>query len=66
MIYTIIMMNNNFIAGNANLDNPDEEIGTINIPSKRIDNVNLDYCISNSFGFGGTNSCIAIGKDFEQ
>ncbi len=66
MIYTIIMMNNNFIAGNANLDNPDEEIGKINIPSKRIDNVNLDYCISNSFGFGGTNSCIAIGKDFEQ
>ena len=65
MIYTIIMMNNNFIAGNANLNNPDGEIGKINIPSKRVDNVNLDYCLSNSFGFGGTNSCIAIGKGFE-
>ena len=65
MIYTIIMMNNNFIAGNANLNNLDEEIGKINIPSKRVDNVNLDYCLSNSFGFGGTNSCIAIGKGFE-
>ena len=61
-IYTIIMMNNNFISGSANIHNPDPEIGKIEIPQKTLKNIDINLALSNSFGFGGTNACLAISK----
>tara|TARA_B100000989_G_C19495560_1_gene451844 strand:+ start:286 stop:1515 length:1230 start_codon:yes stop_codon:yes gene_type:complete len=61
-IYTLLMMNNNFISGSANINNHDPEIGSIDIPRKTIQNININLALSNSFGFGGTNACIALSK----
>lgn len=61
VIYSILMMQNNFIAGNRNFDEPDEVSCNLNIPRERID-LDFDTFLSNSFGFGGTNSTIIIKK----
>ena len=63
-IYTLIMMNKNFISANSNFENPDENVRNIEIPSVTIKNFEHDVCLSNSFGFGGTNACLALGKYF--
>ena len=61
-IYTMIMMQNGFIAASANIDNPDPAIGDIPVPSTRMDNVDIKLALSNSFGFGGTNATLALRK----
>lgn len=61
IIYSILMMKNNFIAPNINYTEGDEISSKINIVSKT-KNQNIDVFLSNSFGFGGTNSAVIIKK----
>ncbi len=61
-IYCLLMMNNNFVAPSINIETLDEGAKDMNIAQTRIDNVDHDTVISNSFGFGGTNCTLAISK----
>jgi 3-oxoacyl-[acyl-carrier-protein] synthase-1 len=61
-IYSLLMMENNFICASANLETPDEEAAGLNIPQTRIDNIKLDRILSNSFGFGGTNASLVFER----
>ncbi|MDB2514716.1 beta-ketoacyl-ACP synthase I [Alphaproteobacteria bacterium] len=61
-IYTLIMMQNNFIAASANISNPDPAIGEIPVPQTRLDDISIGLALSNSFGFGGTNATLALRK----
>jgi 3-oxoacyl-[acyl-carrier-protein] synthase-1 len=55
------MMQHSFIAPNINLEEPDEDSEKLNIARTRID-ANIDVFLSNSFGFGGTNSSLIVKK----
>lgn len=61
IVYSIIMMQNGFVAPNINFENPDEYSEKLNIVSKTVDK-GLNVALSNSFGFGGTNSALVIKK----
>ncbi len=61
IVYSIIMMQNSFIAPNINLENPDEDAQKINLITKT-KNQKIDVFLSNSFGFGGTNSSLILRK----
>ncbi len=61
-IYTLLMMQQNFICASANIDTLDEAATGMPIVLERQDNVNINHAISNSFGFGGTNCTLAFSK----
>ena len=61
-IYTLLMMQNNFIGASANIITPDPAIGDIPVPQTRMDNKTINLALSNSFGFGGTNATLALAK----
>jgi len=60
-VYSIIMMNNGFVAPNLNFEELDEYSEHLNLATKTVDK-NLDVVLSNSFGFGGTNSALVIKR----
>jgi len=62
-IYTLLMMNNNFITESANIEELDDEANGMNILTSRHDE-QIDTAMSNSFGFGGTNASLVF-KRFE-
>ena len=61
VVYSLLMMHNDFIAPNINFANPDEDSAKLNIAAETID-LAFDCFLSNSFGFGGTNSSLIIKK----
>lgn len=61
-IYTLIMQKNNFVAASANITELDPKAEGMPIVTERLDNAKLDTVMSNSFGFGGTNSCLVFKK----
>ncbi|NJM24960.1 MAG: beta-ketoacyl-[acyl-carrier-protein] synthase family protein [Bacteroidia bacterium] len=61
IVYSMLMMRDSFVAPNINFETPDEDSARLNIISKTL-NKNIDVFLSNSFGFGGTNSSLIVRK----
>jgi len=61
-IYSLLMMENNFIAGSVNIEELDEAAKGLNIVAKTQENVTLNTIMSNSFGFGGTNATLVLQR----
>ena len=61
-IYSLLMMENNFIYISANLSTPEVAAQGMPIVRERMDNVNIQTAMSNSFGFGGTNGTLVFQK----
>ncbi|TRX57280.1 beta-ketoacyl-ACP synthase I [Thalassomonas sp. M1454] len=60
-IYTMLMMENNFVAPSINVDELDEKAQGLNIITEKID-AEINLAMSNSFGFGGTNATLVMAK----
>ncbi|MDA8653698.1 beta-ketoacyl-ACP synthase I [Alphaproteobacteria bacterium] len=61
-IYSLLMMQGNFIAPSAHIEEIDPAFADMPIVRERIDNAKLDIILSNSFGFGGTNGSLAFKR----
>ncbi len=61
-IYSLLMMNHDFIAASANIETLDPAAADMPIVRARKDDVELNCVLSNSFGFGGTNACLAFTR----
>lgn len=61
-IYSLLMMNNDFICESANIEEIDPEFEDVPIVRERIDNAGIETVLSNSFGFGGTNATLVLKR----
>ncbi len=61
-IYSLLMLENDFIAASLNIDEPDPAAAGMPIAFNRTDNAGLNTIMSNSFGFGGTNATLVFQK----
>ncbi len=61
-IYCLLMMENQFIQGSANVNTLDEAVAGMPLVTERRDNVELNTVMTNNFGFGGTNACLVLSK----
>lgn len=61
IVYSMLMMQHSFIAPNINLEHPDEDAAKLNIAGTTI-NKDFNIFLSNSFGFGGTNSSLIVRR----
>ncbi len=61
-IYSLLMMQNDFICASANVENLDPAAEGLDIVLERRDNITINTALSNSFGFGGTNACLVFQR----
>lgn len=62
IIYSNLMIQESFVSPTLNLTEPDDEFSWADIVSETRYNFPINYALSNSFGFGGTNACVIVGK----
>lgn len=61
-VYSILMMNNDFLTKSANIEELDPDMADMPILRERKDTRDINCILSNSFGFGGTNACLVMQR----